>query len=213
MILQDLLPNPQVHSFCIGRMEASEDGERELLTQSKGRQVIRLNQQHTDICLVVDNQHELSTVDFSQPADAVLSDRSDMVLTLRTADCLPILLYHPSGIIGAIHAGRLGTQQHILEQALLLLKAKWGIDRDVTLWFGPAICERCYQVDRVNLTCYNLREQNLQQAEAIFPSKSIKIINFEHCTAHENSEWYSYRTENGTEERNVSGIGLSHSPF
>ena len=43
--------------------------------------------------------------------DALITTQKNAALVVRTADCLPILIYHSSGIIAAIHAGRKGTEQ------------------------------------------------------------------------------------------------------
>lgn len=191
-----------------GRSDADKKRQSAFLSEFAGRQIIRLNQQHTAICIVMRDGDWHSLKQLREPADAILSDRTDVVLSVYSADCLPILLYHPSGIIGAVHAGRKGTEAGVLRETLLSLKANFGVENDVTLWFGPAICGECYQVDRVLDLRYDLRAENKRQAESIFPKEAIKILDSEHCTFHDNTSWYSYRKEGKGVAMNLSYIAL-----
>jgi copper oxidase (laccase) domain-containing protein len=44
-----------------------------------------------------------------EQCDALVSDRADVVLMVRVADCVPVLLADPDGgVIGAAHSGRTG---------------------------------------------------------------------------------------------------------
>lgn len=209
MQLANFIPSAHVDTLIFGKNSESEVAIDELKNHFPAEQIFQLNQQHTNNCLIIDDTTVVTDSRFKQqPADSVLTDRCDVVLTVRTADCLPILLYHPSGIIGAIHAGRKGTDLGILEQSLLLLKARWGVEKDVVLWFGPAICSDCYQINFKENLQYHLREKNRQQAEKIFPNESIKIIDSEQCTFHHNQHWFSYRKEGKGVPMNYSYIGL-----
>lgn len=190
-----------------GRPDSDKKRQSEFLSKFAERKIIRLKQEHTASCVVLKADQEPVLV-VSKPADAVLTDRTDVVLSIYSADCLPILLYHPSGIIGAIHAGRKGTQAGILQNTLLSLKANFGVENNVTLSFGPAICGECYQVDRKLDLRYDLRAENRRQSESVFPNKTIKILDSEHCTFHDNTDWYSYRKEGKGVAMNMSYIAL-----
>lgn len=209
MQLANFIPSAPVDTLIIGKNSESEVAIDEIKNRFPAEHIFQLNQQHTNNCLIIDATTVVTDPHFTQqPADSALTDRFGVVLTLRTADCLPILLYHPSGIIGAIHAGRKGTDLGALEQSLLLLKARWGVEKDVVLWFGPAICKDCYQINLKENLRYNLREKNRLQAEKIFPNESIKIIDSEQCTFHHNHQWFSYRKEGKGVEHNLSAISL-----
>jgi YfiH family protein len=213
MTITSIFPDKQVDCLVAGKTPDDTSAVATYLNRFKNRQLVRLNQQHTSNVLSLTKQNVRSQlndaqIDLADPADAVLSDRSDVVLSVRTADCLPILLYHPSGIIGAIHAGRKGTDLGILKQTLQSLKAEWGVEKGVQLWFGPAICTDCYQVARDSDVRYDLRAKNKQQAESVYPTNSIQIIDSEHCTFHDNQHWYSYRREGAGVPMNYSYICL-----
>lgn len=140
--------------------------------------------------------------------DAVLTNNPALLLTVKTADCLPILLYHPSGIVGAIHAGRKSTELHILKKVLTFLKKEKNISKDISLWFGPAICESCYQIDRETDTHYNLIAENMNQAYSVFPQKDILVIVNGDCTQCLSDEYHSYRVEQKNVCMNFAGIAL-----
>lgn len=140
--------------------------------------------------------------------DGVLSNNSQLLLTVRTADCLPILLYHPSGIVGAIHAGRKSTQQEILKNVLTFLKKEHTLTNEITLWFGPAICESCYQIDRKTDTHYNLIAENMAQAYTVFQPEDVQIIVNGDCTQCLSNEYHSYRVEQKQVQMNYFGISL-----
>ncbi|MBP7875975.1 polyphenol oxidase family protein [Candidatus Woesebacteria bacterium] len=207
MTITQAFSSPFVETITAGRSESDLQNLSRFQSRHADKKLIRLNQKHTKTCLILDTDSADST-DLQAPADAILTDRTDVILSVHTADCLPIILYHPSGVIGAIHAGRKGTESGILEQTLHSLKARWGVTQDVSLWFGPAICKDCYQIDRGLDLRYDLRAKNKVQAEHVFTNKSIEIIDSEHCTAHSNNDWFSYRKEGKGVQNNDSYICL-----
>lgn len=135
-------------------------------------------------------------------ADGVITTLKGVGLTVRTADCLPVLLHHPDGIIGALHAGRKGTEAGIVIQAATILKDAYGIKDGLHAWFGPAICERCYQIDRETDTHYNLLRNNIEQLYAVFSPENIDIHFANICTK-EDKNYHSYR-ESG------EGVGMNY---
>jgi YfiH family protein len=80
-----------------------------------------------------------------QQCDAVVSDREDVVLMVRVADCVPVLLADPAtGVIGAAHAGRKGVALGVVG-ACVEQMGQLGA-RSISAWIGPHICGRCYEV-------------------------------------------------------------------
>jgi YfiH family protein len=141
--------------------------------------------------------------------DAALTCLPNTQLHVKHADCLPVLLYHPFPLIGVVHAGRKGTDQFILQKLLLYLKNNFNIDNQLELWFGPAICVACYQVDKEKDLRYDLVKENTEQVRKIFSESQATITYSNRCTAHENDHYYSYRKEGKGVPMNWSGIALS----
>lgn len=80
-----------------------------------------------------------------QQCDALVTDRSDVVLMVRMADCVPVLITDPdAGVIGAVHAGRKGVAAGVVPACV---EQMWLLGaRAVRAWIGPHICGACYEV-------------------------------------------------------------------
>jgi len=83
-----------------------------------------------------------------EDADGILTDRRDLAIAVRTADCLSVFLYDPRNeAIGLLHAGWRGTQQQISALAVTLMRKQWKSNpKDLLVAFGPAIRSCCYRV-------------------------------------------------------------------
>lgn len=79
--------------------------------------------------------------------DALVTAVPGLPLVVLTADCVPVLLGDPvSGVVGAVHAGRVGARVGVLVSALReMVAAGARIDR-VEALLGPAACGECYEV-------------------------------------------------------------------
>jgi YfiH family protein len=79
--------------------------------------------------------------------DGIVTIAPGTVLGVLAADCVPILAGDArAGVIGAAHAGRRGAAGGIAVR-LVSAMADLGADAvDITVWLGPAICGRCYEV-------------------------------------------------------------------
>jgi YfiH family protein len=77
--------------------------------------------------------------------DGIVTDRPDVVLAVRVADCVPVLLADPdAGVIGAAHAGRLGVEKGVVPATVARMRDLGA--SDITAWIGPHICGGCYEV-------------------------------------------------------------------
>jgi len=165
---------------------------------------VTMTQPHSNQVRVVTTTDETQSLD----CDGIITSTKSLHLQVKTADCLPILLFHPSGVVGAIHAGRKGTQLGILRAALQLLKKRWAVTSNLKIWFGPAICADCYQIDRKSDTHYDLITENAKQLYSEFAPGKVALKVARCCTAHEPTNFYSYRREGPGVPMNYSGIML-----
>jgi hypothetical protein len=80
-------------------------------------------------------------------ADALVSASADVVLTIRTADCVPILLVAPAArAVAAVHAGWRGLLAGVVERGVAALADGYGARPDeIQAAVGPAICGDCYE--------------------------------------------------------------------
>lgn len=81
-------------------------------------------------------------------ADGVVTDKRNVVLCIRTADCAPILLEDRSnGVIGAAHAGWRGAYKGIIENVVALMIEKGAVVENIAAAVGPCIAQKSYEVD------------------------------------------------------------------
>lgn len=95
-----------------------------------------LNQTHSTIAI------KAETGLITPQADAVFTDQPEVVCTVMTADCLPLLVCSSDGAeIAAIHAGWRGLLDGIIENTVVALRNK-----DLLVWLGPAIGPEKFEV-------------------------------------------------------------------
>lgn len=107
-----------------------------------------MRQVHGDDITVIREIPEPSLMRAAVPADGTVTDRPGLVLTVLTADCLPILLAdRKRRVVAAVHAGWRGTVAGIARKAVGTMAAVFGSDPgDVFAALGPSIAKCCYEV-------------------------------------------------------------------
>ncbi len=81
-------------------------------------------------------------------ADGAVTDKENIILCIRTADCAPVLLAdYTHGIIGAAHAGWRGAFAGIIENTVRLMLDKGAVLDDIAAAVGPCIAQKSYEVD------------------------------------------------------------------
>lgn len=80
-------------------------------------------------------------------ADAVIALHPGTSVGVVTADCVPILVAHPSGAVAAVHAGWRGLARGVISSALDRLESLGISPRGATAVLGPYICSHHYEVD------------------------------------------------------------------
>lgn len=76
--------------------------------------------------------------------DAVFTDVPGLCLAVKTADCIPVLLYdHRRRSIAAIHAGWKGTVQYIVQKTVVAMGSE-GLDLSAII--GPGISLESFEV-------------------------------------------------------------------
>ena len=104
--------------------------------------------------LAIPEQVHSSVVEFARlpgnypDADGLVTTNSNILLTLKVADCVPVYLYEPlKKIIGLVHSGWRGTVENIVSNAIKLMQKNGAESRDIRCFLGPAIGKCCYEVD------------------------------------------------------------------
>lgn len=149
--------------------------------------------------------------------DALITDRPGVALSIRTADCFPILLADPEHrAVAAIHAGWRGTEQGIVGRTLDAMRSDFDTSlAQIAVAIGPGIGACCYEVGedvarrfgfaaagRIDLAAIN-REQLIRAG--VPPSR---IDTLRHCTVCEPKRFFSYRRDREQAGRMISFIRI-----
>jgi YfiH family protein len=139
-----------------------------------------------------------------QDADALITSEKNTGLVVLVADCLPVLIDGQS-VVGAIHVGRKGMTNGVVERTIAEMVAQGATNMKATI--GPAICGECYEVSpemhadivkdfpRSNAggNRLDLRSEVSGQLEDL----GLEVNQFENCTR-ESDQYFSYRRNNST---------------
>jgi hypothetical protein len=82
-------------------------------------------------------------------ADGLVTDLHGLPIGVQVADCCCLLIADRSGsAVGAFHAGWRGTFDGMAREAVLSFNKEFGIPAsDLSVWIGPAISGKNYEVD------------------------------------------------------------------
>ena len=186
------------------------------------------NQTHSDHIHIIDKQETKgwkSIEDAISDCDALITNKPNIILTILTADCVPILLYDKEKqVVAAVHAGWKGTKSEILSKTILKMIDTYQCDtKDIIVGIAPSIGACCYEVDynvaqhfsnipqgytrkndKYMLDLPYINKQQLLEIGIL--EENIEMSNI--CTACEVDRFFSYRKENGCSGRFMSMIGL-----
>jgi len=144
-------------------------------------------------------------------ADAIVSETSNQVCSIMTADCLPILLCDQQGNkVAAIHAGWRGLAAGIIEKTLAHFNCP---SQDIMAWLGPAIGPTQFEVGSDVFTEFTAQSRHahlaFQQTDSdhyladiyllakqrLNASGVTDVYGGEHCTVSDSSRFFSYRRD------------------
>ncbi|MFL6121410.1 peptidoglycan editing factor PgeF [Actinophytocola sp.] len=82
-----------------------------------------------------------------EATDAIVTAEPNLALVALCADCAPVLLSDPeAGVVGAVHAGRVGARVGVLPAALTAMEKAGARTDRIEVLLGPAVCGECYEV-------------------------------------------------------------------
>ena len=141
-----------------GSVEAFTAGRNDALPYP----VIQGHQIHEDRIAVIDKEfldvNPLSEISFTSTEvshhpslegfDAFVTSLPEVAIAVRTADCVPVLLYDQRRkVVAAVHSGWRSTVKRISQKTLHLMSERFGSEpEDVIAIIGPCICHDSYQV-------------------------------------------------------------------
>lgn len=154
--------------------------------------------------------------------DALITDRPQRALVIRTADCLPIMFVEPRRrVIGIAHAGWRGLAAALPARMVeLLTRVSHSAAASLQVAIGPAICGQCYQVgaefrERFGRFVTRRGRRWFCDLRAIAAAQlrqagvaARHILISRHCTVEEPQRWYSVRRDGQATGRIASFIVL-----
>ncbi len=197
----------------------TDDDREKFLNTFLLKDVIVLNQEHGDtIHIIKDNEKP-------KIGDGLIITKKHIGCIIKTADCLPVMLYdaHKS-IAGIIHAGWRGTAKKITEKAVHIMKDLGSEPDKIEAILGPSINSCCYTVGEEVYSIFlengfsenvfkrdnkglflDLRQANM---ELLKKAGVFQIYNIHICTCCTERLFYSYR-RGDRNKRQINFVSLS----
>jgi YfiH family protein len=162
--------------------------------------------------------------------DALITDQPGVTVVVRTADCVPVLLYdRRRKAVASVHAGWRGALAGIVTKTIELMVARFAIQlSDLRVSIGPSAGPCCYEVDHAVLDPLRRSRRDWpavvrddrgskarldlkalvrsQTSELGIPQEQITVVNV--CTICHPELFYSYRREGRVNGTMLSGISL-----
>lgn len=112
---------------------------------SPGARLVTVYQVHSPVCVAVTDPWD----DDARPeADALVTDRPDLLLGILTADCAPVLLADiEAGVVGAAHAGWKGALAGVTDNTVAAMESLGARRERIAAAIGPCIAQASYEVD------------------------------------------------------------------
>ena len=114
--------------------------------------LIQPYQTHGDSVLVIDSAFlslpSSAQTDRLYGVDALVTNQKGVLLTVATADCVPLTLYDPvKQVAGVVHAGWRGTVKHLVAKTVAMMNSRFDCDsRDIRCGIGPSISLQAFEV-------------------------------------------------------------------
>ena len=198
------------------------------LQATKNLYFVVAKQTHSDNIHIVTQEETKgweSQNDAIENCDALITKLPNVMLSVLTADCVPILLYdEKKGVIAAVHAGWKGTKAKIVYKTVTKMVQVFGSNpQDIVAGIAPSIGACCYEVGEDvarhfahTPKCMTTKEDKsmldlpylnkMQLLKAGLTDANITLSNI--CTSCEVEHYFSYRKEQGCTGRFMSMIGL-----
>lgn len=135
------------HLFTTRQLELTATGEEPAMRESLGTaRLVMLTQVHGADVVAIGDGDELP--DRTRLGDALATNRSDLAVGVRVADCVPLLVAdRATGAVAAIHAGWRGTAAGIAGAAVTAMGRAFGCrPSNLVVAIGPSIGACCYEV-------------------------------------------------------------------
>lgn len=190
-----------------------------------GFRLLFLNQVHSAIIRIIDGIPGKKL-----RGDAMITDIPEILLIIKTADCLPVLVVDEARkIIAAVHCGWKGTSKRVIQKAIHVMAGHYKCrPSSLLVALGPCIGCECYEVgedvlqsfEREGLSSVFFRAHPTRKKKYLFDLKGENISQMmslgiekkniycaDGCT-HCDVSFPSYRRDRNKAGRMLSFIGM-----
>ncbi|HUR49508.1 MAG TPA: polyphenol oxidase family protein [Acidimicrobiales bacterium] len=177
-----------------------------------GTEVAWVKQVHGSTTVVV-----ADAADSGQQADALVTVRNDLSLLVRTADCAPIAMAAPEGVVAVAHGGWRGLIAGVIEATTTTMREHGA--RQIQAGLGPCIHPCCYEFgssdldEAVSVLGDSLRAEDASGRPALNLPAAVRaaleragvelIFESGSCTGCEANRFWSHRVRGDIERQGV----------
>jgi len=153
--------------------------------------------------------------------DALVTSEPGITLSVRAADCVPVLFADPdAGVVAACHCGRPGVVIGVVPATVAALR-ELGATR-ITAWLGPHVCGRCYEVPQEMQDAVAAVEPATRATtswgtpsvdigagvRAQLAREGVEVVDLSRCTV-ESRDLFSYRREGARSGRQAGLVRIT----
>jgi len=200
---------PVLTSSLLSNLDWLEHGFGTRNTNLDQTAMAHVQQIHSDVTFVA---HEPGCIG---EGDAIITCDPGVAVSVRTADCFPILLADPeTRAVAAIHAGWRGTAAGIVRASLDRMRSEFGtVPGNVVAAIGPGIGQCCYEVGTEVARQFGMKDagkldlfvENKKQliAAGLLPARIDRAGG---CTFCHPTQFFSWRRDHDRAGRMISFI-------
>jgi YfiH family protein len=224
------------HAFATKKL-----ADEKRLAQAMGQEgisIVSVHQVHGDGILVLDQpakdwvsaQEKIAKAEGVDGYDAIVTNQPGLILAVRTADCVPVLIFDPEQrVIAAVHAGWRGTLRGVVPKTVRCMMDRFSCRPSaIIVGIGPSIRACCYEVGEMVLAPLAARYSYWQEvAKEVGEKKAMlnlqelirrqllelgvsvnQIETAQACTACDPERFVSYRRDGKNPGNMWSGIAM-----
>ncbi|MCL4361584.1 peptidoglycan editing factor PgeF [Candidatus Dependentiae bacterium] len=189
------------------------------------KNLVLLHQTHSNIGKNLTSIDEIQNHEYFK-GDYLITNLKNIGLVIRTADCLPIIIFdEQKKVIANIHAGWRGSVSGVVENTIRDMQKYYNSNlSDLKVYFGPCAKVCCYKVSEDfdknlkqfteltifkigNYIYFDLPKYNLLTLYQLGIDISQVYLNSNNCTIC-NKNYYSYRRDNKETRRQINLVVL-----
>ena len=155
-----------------------------------------------------------------QDTDGLITNVQGLVLTIQTADCVPVILFdEDKNAAGLIHAGWKGSALNIVRKAVSSLTDNYGCRPEkLGAFIGPSIGPCCYEIGEEALNSFDpvyIQHNHLdlwkfntdQLLECGIKTSNVSVCKI--CTFCHSYLFFSHRKSGGRTGRMLTFLGIT----